>query len=160
MKRYCLGFVIIPATTKEHDRVVLILRQNPAWQEGAHNGIGGHVEILEASMTAMERESIEELGLAVAWQHFASLYGTDRYEDEWEMDCFVHRHRNPNYYPPIQTDVGDPVITWPVARISEVVTIANIQWLLPMASIRSRGVPKVHLSAGREIWGPAEGMVR
>ena len=74
MNRYVLGFAFDPL----NDRVLLITKNRPEWQDGLLNGLGGHVEDSEAPHHAMQREGAEEtLGkLAnVDWQLYGRLSG-------------------------------------------------------------------------------------
>lgn len=64
---YVLGFAISP----EKDKVLLIQKNRPQWQEGLLNGIGGKIEGFDATPShAMEREFREETGLTIEAHHW------------------------------------------------------------------------------------------
>ncbi len=54
--RYVVGFVF----SKDLSRVLLVLKNRPAWQNGKFNGIGGKIEADETAFEAMNREFVEE----------------------------------------------------------------------------------------------------
>jgi hypothetical protein len=54
--RYVVGFVF----SKDLSRVLLVLKNRPAWQDGKFNGIGGKIEGDETAFEAMNREFVEE----------------------------------------------------------------------------------------------------
>jgi 8-oxo-dGTP pyrophosphatase MutT (NUDIX family) len=56
--RYVLGFVF----NRNLGRVLLVLKNRPAWQANKLNGIGGKIEVGETPLQAMEREFREETG--------------------------------------------------------------------------------------------------
>ena len=67
---YCLGFLTNPEAT----HVLLMEKRRPAWQAGRLNGIGGKLEGDETGVEAMERECLEETGLAVSdWTAMGSI---------------------------------------------------------------------------------------
>ena len=66
MKHYVLGFVFNYTLNK----VLLIRKERPAWQYGYWNGIGGKIkEIDNSPLEAMNRESKEEIGMRLNWEH-------------------------------------------------------------------------------------------
>lgn len=54
--RYVVGFLF----SEDESRVLLVLKNRPAWQEGKLNGVGGKIEAGETPLQAMEREFKEE----------------------------------------------------------------------------------------------------
>ena len=73
---YVLGFAFAAKRT----RVLLVMKQSPAWQRGKFNGVGGKVEPEEYVTEAMSREFREETGLHVRrelWGTVAELIGPD-----------------------------------------------------------------------------------
>ena len=54
--RYVAGF----AFNMDGDRVLLVLKKKPAWQNGRLNAIGGKIEANESPLQAMVREFREE----------------------------------------------------------------------------------------------------
>lgn len=57
-------------------KVLLILKDRPAWQAGKYNGIGGKVEVGEKHYDAMVRECYEECGLKITnWKEYCVMKG-------------------------------------------------------------------------------------
>lgn len=76
MKEYVLGFMF----SKNKEYVALIRKQNPEWQRGKMNGIGGKVEVGERPFDAMVREFEEETGvLSYIWLHSITMYEEDEF---------------------------------------------------------------------------------
>src|ERR1035437_6897488 len=74
-----LGSIVILFDNK--GIVWLIRKARPEWQKGMLNGIGGHVEENENTMTAMTREFNEETGLTILdWKKFCILTDEETYE--------------------------------------------------------------------------------
>lgn len=55
-ERFVVGFVF----SKNPERILLVLKNRPAWQSGKFNGIGGKIENFETPLEAMNREFVEE----------------------------------------------------------------------------------------------------
>lgn len=126
MKYYVAGFMF----TEEFDRVALIRKLRPAWQNGFWNGIGGHVEEGERKIDAQIREFKEEAGV--------------EYED-WNFLCdiqdpggilfnvrFFWCNTDEVYKATTVTD--EQVCLHPVDNLPGNV-ISNLKWLIPMAII-------------------------
>ena len=89
-ERYCLGFMFDPA----YERVLLMVKKRPAWQEGLLNGIGGKIESGESCLEAMNREFFEETGLDLPgnfgpnsvhhfeWQHVGTHFRSALYDNQ------------------------------------------------------------------------------
>lgn len=75
MQRYVLGFMF----DKKAEKVALIQKIKPKWQEGLHNGIGGKIEDYDLnSHAAMVREFLEETGvLAQTWYSLLTMQEKD-----------------------------------------------------------------------------------
>ena len=74
MTHYVVGFYFSPGL----DKVALIRKTRPAWQEGKLNGVGGHVEAGESPQEAMVREFAEETGhVTHRWHYYARMKGPD-----------------------------------------------------------------------------------
>lgn len=81
MQEYVLGFMF----DENLDYVALIEKQNPEWQRGKLNGIGGKVEIGETPFDAMVREFEEETGvLSYNWIYSLTMY------EENEFNVYVY----------------------------------------------------------------------
>lgn len=82
MKSYTLGF----AFNADKSRVLLILKNRPAWQFDKLNGIGGKLNNDEFPSAGMTREFAEETGILVPinkWGHFATMISP-----MWQVYCF------------------------------------------------------------------------
>lgn len=65
---YVVGFIT------DDNRVLLINKNRPKWQEGLFNGIGGKVEGNESPLEAMIRETKEETGLEInEWESIETI---------------------------------------------------------------------------------------
>lgn len=88
-KWYVLGF----AFDAKKENVVLIEKQKPAWQKDKFNGVGGKVELSDASIhDAMVREFFEETGVVTnkdQWHLFAKMqFGNDIMGGTASIYCF------------------------------------------------------------------------
>lgn len=73
---YVVGF----AFNSDKSKVVLILKNRPAWQAGKLNGIGGKIDPGETPHEAMVREFQEECGVETTpqdWHYFTKILGKD-----------------------------------------------------------------------------------
>lgn len=78
MEKMVVGYII----DSDRDRVLLIEKKHPKWQENKLNGIGGHIEKNELSKEAMRRECKEETGIDIKeedWHHICVMKGIDFY---------------------------------------------------------------------------------
>lgn len=110
----------------ERERVVLVRKNRPAWQNGFLNGVGGHIEEGETSHAAMQREFFEETGMGVkVWEWYAQVAGP------WG---FVNFFRAFGPVDSVQTMEDEKI---EVHDIDEVLAgdriIPNLSWLLPLA---------------------------
>lgn len=155
--KYVVGFLFDDAGEK----VALILKKRPVWQEGKLNGIGGKIEKHrpecisntdypasdqmnfqpcncsgETPLEAMEREFEEETGVKVTtWKHYATLSGktnADLWYDTWMVDFFVAFSTVAIQLVHTQTDEEIRVINVKTL-FADYATIPNLQWLIPMA---------------------------
>lgn len=130
----------------------MVKKNQPDWQKGKLNGIGGKVETDETSLAAMVREWDEEtIGripvLEHHWRHFLTERGRD-----WT--CYFYTHDcsqlSVRPVPPGANDVGELLGWIPVERALEqrqFKVIGNLLWLLPMAMDERRpfGIVEVEL---------------
>ena len=77
MDRFVVGFAFTRTSGCHPPSVLLVEKQRPEWQKGRLNGIGGKIEGHETPEAAMERETFEEAGLKLNWQHRGLLKGTN-----------------------------------------------------------------------------------
>lgn len=121
MMQYTCGFLF----SEDGSRVLLIRKLKPAWQAGKLNGIGGKVEAGETALCAMVREAREEAALtdAVAWQHFASIDGTDFHVS------FYRAFGDPDWG---SAQTAEPLEVHPSHDLPADV-LPNLRWLIPLA---------------------------
>lgn len=121
MKTYVAGFLF----DAEYEHVALIRKEKPEWQKGRLNGIGGKIEPGEASPDAMRREFLEETGMDVSnWNRFIKLSG-----EGYTVD-FYYAVGNPW---DVTTTTDEQVGCYQVSELTQLNTIPNLQWLIPMA---------------------------
>jgi len=122
MKHYVLGFVF----NKDEDRVLLIEKQNPKWQKGRWNGIGGKIEQDEKPLDAMYRETWEETKETFDFQHvltFVCPGGT----------VFVYRAFSDTKKIPFEQMEKERLEAWPVCTIfPEDKIMNNLKWIIPI----------------------------
>jgi 8-oxo-dGTP diphosphatase len=124
MQAYVAGFMFGPA-----NRVPLVRKLKPEWQNGLLNGIGGKIEAGETPLAAMRREWREETGNDHAdWYHFVSIRGEN---------SLVHFFRTfVDNLPGIlaYNDVGEQNVIVSPAMLSPVSPVVpNLHWLIPLA---------------------------
>lgn len=124
MQKFTLGFVFDETLQK----VLLIHKTRPAWQNGLINGIGGKVELGESEVACIVRETMEECGLKTTeteWVHFAKLHGKD-----WAIEAYCLR-----YTGLLQNAVTaeDQKIEWFDVNALPRNVITNLKWLIPAA---------------------------
>lgn len=131
MMDYVCGLAFSP----DHHEVVLIRKNRPSWQAGLLNGVGGKIEPYESAVEAMVREFGEETGVHVptaAWRPVAVLQGPD-----FRVSFFtttlddVRECRSTTD----ETIVIAPTLPLPTD------TMANLQWLVPLALDTSVATP-------------------
>ena len=124
MKRYVVGFLFDQA----RKRVVLIRKNQPAWQRGKLNGVGGKIESGETPARAMRREFQEETGVDIVdWARFSKLTGSG-----FELHCF-YAIATAEDFASVKSMTDEPVLIFDVEEVGELRTIPNLQWLIPMA---------------------------
>lgn len=108
-------------------RVVLIHKNRPPWQAGKLNGVGGKIEGDEEPKHAMVREFREEAGF-----HF----------EGWRLFCTIELSRGGRIYcytastdlfGQAETRTDEEIETFHLGEISDLNTMPNVQWLIPMA---------------------------
>jgi len=127
MTKYVLGFMF------DGDRVALIRKNRPKWQNGLLNGVGGHVDADEDDICAMTREFWEETGMRTrpgSWKPFATLKG-----DGFDVRLFVAAGDVAS----LKTTTDEAIVVIPYKEISEQNAVSNLVFLLPMAKRRLDG---------------------
>ena len=121
MQEYVAGFLF------DDDQVVLVKKNRPPWQAGKYNGVGGKVEPGEAPYDAMVREFEEEAGVRVeSWKHFITLKGTQS-----TIYCYTAFDADAVYNS--RTMEEEPIHAIETWSINGMVTVPNVQWLVPLA---------------------------
>lgn len=122
MKRMVVGFLF----NEKRDRVVLIRKEKPAWQEGRLNGVGGKLEVGETPLAAMIREFTEETGVEAVYWMPAVYMGDGR---TWEVTFYYAA--NQEAFTAARTMEDEKVVKVHVADLWSCNTIPNIRWLIP-----------------------------
>jgi 8-oxo-dGTP diphosphatase len=122
---YVAGFMFSP----DLQRVALIRKQKPKWQEGKLNGIGGKVEVNEGAFVAIVREFAEETGCETQtgdWHHLVEMIGSD-----FRVDFFVTKGELSQLHSMEEEKVEMVSIDtiWP----SRPDMIENLPWLISLA---------------------------
>jgi 8-oxo-dGTP diphosphatase len=130
MTDYVAGFLF----NKDRDHVVLIRKQQPEWQKGRLNGIGGKVEPSDIhSEKAMSREFQEETGVWIEptdWNMFCQYVWEDG------IVCFYYHIDSTNEkYNAAKTIEAEEIVKVPVAFVihQHKSIIYNLKWLIPLA---------------------------
>lgn len=131
MPNYVLGFFFSPDT----QRVLLILKNRPAFLAGLLNGIGGAVENNEGYPAAMEREFEEETGIHVDWQrwvNFCSMNVTFTHKKgNYYVECYKAIAESEYEFNSFKTTTDERVYAVDVKRLDNVVK--NLTWMIPLA---------------------------
>lgn len=147
MKKYVAGLLF----SSSGSFIALVRKNQPKWQEGKLNGIGGKIEEGETPLQAMTREFKEEAGLEITdWKPFCILKGNDdsyvqnvtQFEvhffscfDDQVFDVKTMEKEDVRFY------TTDNVLT-----LNE--HVPNLKWLIPMAlekTLTSEVVEKINL---------------
>ena len=104
-------------------------KNRPEWQYGLLNGLGGHIEDGESSLSAMIREFKEESGVDFdAWNRFCELR-----VDEAQVS-FYRGFAPDEVLAKISSTTDEEVYLY---RLDKVFTnfsvVPNLQWLIPLA---------------------------
>jgi 8-oxo-dGTP diphosphatase len=114
----------------DNERVALIRKKHPKWQEGCLNGIGGKINDGEFPDAAMQREFKEETGLDtshVGWYKFCVM-GNSLFDCKcYTAHCSLHE------WEAIATQTDEEVVKLPISKIKQHKCISNVPWLVEMA---------------------------
>lgn len=124
-KRYVVGFMLDPTLSK----VVLIRKQNPDWQRGLLNGVGGKIGDTipgETPESAMQREFEEETGVGgLDWTKFLNLKTPHSDLHFFRAVGNVHR---------VVTCTDEDVSVFEIHDVMDRCdTLPNIRWCIQMA---------------------------
>lgn len=121
--RYVCGFMF----SEDRRRVLLIRKQNPEWQRGLLNGIGGKIEGNKTLLAAMRREFKEETGLQTymrdSWTQTVSLFGAA---------FIVHFFFRTGPIDDARSITDEKVEIVAVDAVPTQKTIPNLRWLVSM----------------------------
>lgn len=123
MKKYVTGFCF----NMEMTQVVLIKKNQPDWQKGLYNGVGGKIEPDEESSAAMQREFLEEAGLNISnWDYYVTIG-----DDKWFVDFYWTQIENIDQ---VKTMTAEEIHVVNLEQIFDgtIPVINNLFWLLPM----------------------------
>lgn len=130
MKAYTLGFIFDPTYSK----VLLMHKNRPEWQKGKLNGVGGKIEIGEASVVCIVREVQEETGLLTQENDWA-LVGTMKGPD-WFCDVYGLVYATDMG---VASTITDEHVEWFDAHVLPTNVISNLTWLVPLAIQKLQG---------------------
>lgn len=106
------------------DWVLLQRKNNPDWQAGFYNGIGGKLKLGESSLDGMIREFFEATQNRITtWEHFLQLTGPDWRVDFYRTKCPINFVQNPQ----------EPLINFEVKKIDYSLCVHNLSWIIPLA---------------------------
>lgn len=134
-RKYVVGFFF----SEDREKVILVRKTHPEWQDGKLNGPGGKVDKGETPHDAMVREFEEEIGIHVPfWTDFAQLSGDlQLYDGEPSGKTFTvyffyafgdHYKIKRNF-----TDTNEWIMHVWVNTVSNLEAVSNVKWLIPMA---------------------------
>ncbi len=127
MQHYVAGFLFSPDMTK----VVLIKKNKPKWMKGFLNAVGGKQKPYEFSDNAQRREFLEEAGVDIPekdWELFCVLNGTS---PDFQV-CFYRTVSEK--YKEVKTMESEEIGIYNVSEVSQLETLNNLKWLLPLAT--------------------------
>ena len=110
------------------NRVALIRKKRPKWQEGFLNGVGGKIEEGETPHAAMAREAKEEFDL-------------DSEPEDWQSEVVMHGPDWCVWFFSIRTDLDklktmtdEELVIVSMDSLQEEKAIMNIYWLVPFCA--------------------------
>lgn len=124
MTEFVVGFLV-----DCDNRVVLVRKNRPEWQDGLLNGVGGKIEPGEYPYDAMVREFKEEADVLVDnWENFLTLIGNG-----FKVYFFV-AHGLKGQLDLVKTMTDEPIETHYFTNTCPPLDlIPNLYWILPMA---------------------------
>lgn len=123
MRQYVTGFLF----SADGQKVLLIKKAKPLWQEGKFNGLGGKIEPRETAQQAMVRELYEECGIQTKlddWQQILLINCPTDYQVTFFYACSDQIFQ-------AQSLENEPIEIFAVNKLPNNI-IYNLQWLIPM----------------------------
>lgn len=122
--RYVVGF----AFTKDLKRVLLINKNKPEWQKGFLNGVGGKIKSNETPLKAMQRETMEEVGLDLDWQEKGCMLGTNNDDEPFECWIFYAYDDKVTKYQQLKDEMPH---LFCIESVKNFKVVANVNFLIP-----------------------------
>lgn len=129
MKNYVVGF----AKDNSTERVLLIEKKRPEWQQGKLNGIGGSIEDDETPIEAMLREFKEETGMIVCKGNWRLFFILEDANDQWIVWFFVTEADIELSVQQTDEELVKVNIRNLSSNMFTFTVIDNLHWLIPMA---------------------------
>lgn len=126
IKRYVCGFM----SDLKKEKIALITKARPKWQEGLLNAIGGSIEDYDITPThAIQREFLEETGYSTSieeWIHTLILRGNDYevYFFKCSKDIDLHKE--------LHTTTDEEIGIYDLNYLPFNV-IPNLKWIIPFS---------------------------
>lgn len=131
MQKYVLGFMF----DELKDKVVLIKKSKPKWQEGFLNGVGGKVEPFDGSdASAMCREFYEETGVKTRedeWSFLLDMEGSGNFSVA-VFYSFSGKYKNVKTMESEEVCILNVEEDWTFIREN---SISNVPWLIMDSNI-------------------------
>lgn len=133
-QEYVVGFL------HDENRVALVKKNRPQWQDGLLNGIGGKIEKYDPTpLDAMRREFQEEAGVYISgWDYFLKLSG-----QQSVIHCFAYF----DYWhtlDAVKTMEDEEIVVKPITSLNvggRNRTVPNVRWILPLMLQRENYLP-------------------
>lgn len=117
-------------------RVLLVLKNRPAFLAGLYNGIGGKVERSETYPLAMEREFEEETGIQVGyhrWKNYLTMsVRSDTFQGVYTVECYKTFADNEYEFNSFQQKEDESKRVFEVNKLP-VNIVPNLKWMIPLA---------------------------
>ncbi len=143
MQKYVLGFMFDPFKNK----VVLLKKLKPKWQEGWYNGVGGKVEEIDKnSKQSMVREFEEETGVSTLedeWESLLEMKEDGKFSVE-VFYCFSDKYIQATTMEEEIVCIFDLSEDWQFIRAN---SISNIPWLIMASLDTDAEIKRLKLSA-------------
>jgi 8-oxo-dGTP diphosphatase len=125
MRKYSLGFIFNFSLS----HVLLIHKNEPEWQRGKINGIGGKIEENELPVVCIVRETMEEAGLKTLekdWTNYGQIINSDKSTSQLFYCTYKGSQSD------AKTQEDEEIEWFPVDNLPKNI-ISNLSWLIPLA---------------------------